>query len=70
MIQQELQLLIHAGDRLTNANVRQILQGLYNRYNIKRKAKATDITLFGFVTKRAVISIDGKRNEGIRIIRG
>lgn len=69
MIQEELQQLIHAGDRLTNANVRRILQGLYDRYNIKRKARATDITLFGFVTKRAIISIDGKRNEGIQIIR-
>lgn len=69
MIQQELQLLIHTGDRLTNANVRRILQCLYDRYNIKRKAKATDITLFGFVTKRAIISVDGKRNEGIQIIR-
>ena len=69
MIQQELQLLIHTGERLTNAQVRQILQGLYDKYNIKRKAKATDITLFGFVTKRAIISVDGKRNEGIQIIR-
>ena len=69
MIQQELQLLIHTGDRLTNAQVRRILQGLYDRYNIKRKAKATDITLFGFVTKRAIISIDGERNEGIQVIR-
>lgn len=69
MIQQELQQLIHTGDRLTNAQVRRILQGLYDRYNIKRKARATDITLFGFVSKRAIISIDGKRNEGIQIIR-
>lgn len=69
MIQQELQLLIHIGDRFTNAQVRRILQDLYDKYNIKRKAKATDITLFGFVTKRAIISIDGKRNEGIQIIR-
>lgn len=69
MIQTELQQIVHTGDRLTNAEVRRLLQGLYDRHNIRKRARATDITLFGFTTKRAIISVDGKRNEGIQIIR-
>lgn len=68
MIQTEIHQLIHVGDRLPNAEIRRLLQALYDKYNIKRKAKATDITFFGFVTQRAVISVDGKRKEGIKII--
>lgn len=70
MIHQEIHQLIRVGDRLPNAEVRRLLQGLYDKYKIKRKAKATDVTFFGFITKRTIISVDGKRKEGIRIIRG
>lgn len=69
MIHQEIHQLIRVGDRLPNAEVRRLLQGLYDKYKIKRKAKATDITIFGYITKRAIISVDGKRNEGVQIIR-
>ena len=68
MIQQELRNIIHAGDRLTNSEVRTILQSLYDKHQIKKRARATDIILFGFLTKRAIIMRDGKRNEGIRIL--
>jgi hypothetical protein len=69
MMEKELFELIHIGDRLTNKEVRRLLQSLYDRHNIRKRARATDITLFGIHTKRAIISIDGKRNEGIQIIR-
>ena len=68
MIQKELQQIIHTGDRLTNSEVRIVLQSLYDKYQIKKRARATDIILFGFITKRAIIMKDGKRNEGIRIV--
>ena len=68
MIQKELQQIIHTGDRLTNTDVRRILQSQYDKHQIRKRAKATDIVLFGFLTKRAIIMKDGKRNEGIRIL--
>ena len=67
MIQHELQQIIHTGDRLTNSEVRKVLQSLYDKYQIKKKARATDILLFGILSKRAIIMKDGKRNEGMRI---
>ena len=68
MIQHELQQIIHTGDRLTNSEVRKALQSLYDKYQIKKKARATDILLFGILSKRAIIMKDGKRNEGMRIV--
>ena len=68
MIQHELQQIIHKGDRLTNSEVRKLLQSLYDKYQIKKRARATDILLFGFQTKRITISLNGKRNEGVRFI--
>ena len=68
MIQQELQQIIHTGDRLTNSEVRKVLQSLYDKYQIKKKARATDILLFGILSIRAIIMKDGKRNEGMRIV--
>lgn len=68
MIQKELQQIIHTGDRLTNSEVRKVLQSLYDKYQIKKKARATDILLFSILSKRAIIMKDGKRNEGMRIV--
>lgn len=68
MIQQELRQIIHTGDRLTNSEVRRLLQTLYDKHQIRKRARATDIILFGFLTKRAIIMKNGKRNEGIRIV--
>ena len=68
MIQHELQQIIHTGDRLTNSEVRKVLQSLYDKYQIKKKARATDILLFGILSKSAIIMKDGKRNEGMRIV--
>ena len=68
MIQHELQQIIHTGDRLTNSEVRKVLQSLYDKYQIKKKARATDILLFGILSKRSIIMKDGKRNEGMRIV--
>lgn len=69
MIQQELQQLIHIGDRLTNTDIRRILQIYYDRHNLGRRAKATDLSLYGFITKRSIISSNGKRMEGVRVIK-
>ena len=44
------------------------LQSLYDKYKIKKTAKSTDLLLFDYETKRAIIMKDGKRCEGIKIV--
>lgn len=55
MIQQEILQLFNNGERITNAEVRRRLQTIYDRYNINRKPKATDLLLYGLKTKRVAI---------------
>lgn len=69
MIQQELQQIIHIGDRLSNTDIRRILQIHYDRYNFGRRAKAIDLSLYGFITKRSIINSNGKRLVGVRVIK-
>lgn len=67
MIQQEIQQSFTHGERVTNAEVRRRLQALYDRYNINRKAKATDLLLYGIKTRRVAIRNGEKRLEGVSI---
>ncbi len=69
MIHDEIKLLFHTGDRLSIREVKQLLQMAYNRNEINKKAKSTDLALFGIKTKRSIIAKDGRRVEGIRIIK-
>ena len=46
-----------------------MLQAVYDRNEINTKAKSTDLALFGIKTKRSIIAKDGRRVEGIRIIK-
>lgn len=64
----QLHKLFKSGDIITIKELNQILQSLYDKYKIKKNARSTDLLLFGFETKRAIIMKDGKRNEGIRIV--
>ena len=64
----QLHKLFKSGDIITIKELNQTLQSLYDKYKIKKNARSTDLLLFGFETKRAIIMKDGKRNEGIRIV--
>ena len=64
----QLHKLFKSGDIITIKELTQTLQSLYDKYKIKKNAQSTDLLLFGFETKRAIIMKDGKRNEGIRIV--
>lgn len=66
-IQDELRIIFRNGERVTNKRLKKTLQHLYNQHEIKSKAKATDIRLFGYSAKRAVIREDGKKIEGLEI---
>ena len=69
MIRDDIKQLFHLGDRLTINEVKLMLQAVYDRNDIIKKAKSTDLALLGVKTKRAIITKDGRRAEGIRVIR-
>ena len=68
MIYHDLLELFHVGDRYSLAEVKQILQGVYDKHGLISKAKATDLLQFGFKTKRTILSKEGHRAEGFRIV--
>lgn len=68
MIQQEIQQSFTHGERVTNAEVRRRLQTIYDRYNINRKPKATDLLLYGIKTRRVAIKQGERRQEGVLVL--
>ena len=66
LIKEELH--YQTGDRVTNKELKATLQGLYDKYQIKEKAKATHIVRYGYQTKRCKIRIGDKRIDGVEII--
>ena len=69
MILDDIKHLFHLGDRLSIREVKRMLQAVYDRNEVDTKAKSTDLALFGIKTKRSIIAKDGRRVEGIRIIK-
>ena len=66
LIKEELH--YQTGDRVTNKDLKATLQCLYDKYQIKKKAKATHIAKYGYLTKRCKIRIGDKRIDGIEIL--
>ena len=66
MIRNELH--YQTGDRVTNKDLKATLQSLYDKYQIKEKAKATHIVRYGYLTKRCKIRIADKRIDGVEIL--
>ncbi len=67
MIRNDLLQLFHVKDRYTIVEIKQMLQTVYNNHSLNNKAKSTDLALFGVKAKRAIISKNGKRHEGLEI---
>lgn len=65
MIQEELNYSI--GERATNQELKVALQNLYDKYNIKERAKATHIARY-YKVKKCKIRIGDKRVDGYEII--
>ena len=55
------------GDRVTNKELKDTLQALYDKYQIKEKAKATHIARY-YKVKKCKIRIGDKRVDGYEII--
>ena len=65
LIKEELH--YQTGDRVTNKELKATLQSLYDKYQIKEKAKATHIMNFGYFTKKCKIRIGDKRVDGLEL---
>ena len=65
MIQEELHHIYKQGDKITIKELNKTLQSLYDKYQIKKKARSTDLLLFGFKTKRVTVSRNSKREEAL-----
>jgi len=65
LIKEELH--YQTGDRVTNKELKATLQSLYDKYQIKEKAKATHIVNFGYLTKKCKIRIGDKRIDGLEL---
>ena len=66
-IRNELQKLYHTGDRVTNKDLKRIIQEIYDRLGFKCKAKGTDIKLYGYSTRKVKIRIDNMRLDGVEL---
>lgn len=67
-LQEEIHRIFFIGDKITNKEVKNILQRLYNKHQIDCKAQATHLKLFGFRVKRVAITKGDKRIEGLQIL--
>ena len=60
--------LFEVGKKYTKAEIKEMLKKFYQENNIDAKPKASDLEEY-FEIKRAIISDNGKRNEGFLLIK-
>ena len=60
--------IFHGGDRVSNKKLKETIQAIYNQFGwASLKAKGTDITKFGFRTKKCKIRIGKDRIDGVEL---
>lgn len=64
----EFRKVIKSGDKILNAELKEITQKIYNKLGIKKSAKATDINDY-YDTKPIKITVDNIRLNGLEIIK-
>ena len=62
-----LKKILKAGQRITKAQLKVLIQQQYNLLGIKKTAKATDIAKFGFDTKEVKIKEGGRYINGVEL---
>ena len=68
MIEQELHQMYPSGTRVSNKELKEVIQMLYDSYGIKAVATATDITRYGYSTRACKIPTDNGRINGLILI--
>lgn len=66
-IEHSLKQQLHTGQRISKADLKGLIQQVYNSQGVKKTAKATDITKFGFDTKEVKIKIRDKYINGVEL---
>ena len=69
LVVQELNKLYPTGIRVTNKDLKRSIQDIYDRLGYKAHAKGTDILKYGYHAKKVKIRIDGKRVDGVELIK-
>lgn len=65
MISKELYSKYPSESRVSNKELKKVLQSLYDKYGIRAKATATDITRFGYKVKPCKVPSDKGRINGL-----
>lgn len=68
MIKAELHNRYPSGCRVSNKELKKVIQMLYDSYGIKAVATATDITRYGYSTRACKIPTDNGRINGLILI--
>lgn len=68
MIEAELHNRYPSGCRVSNKELKKVIQMLYDSYGIKAVATATDITRYGYSTRACKIPTDDGRINGLILI--
>ena len=68
MIEAELHNRYPSGCRVSNKELKKVIQMLYDSYGIKAVATATDITRYGYSTRACKIPTDNGRINGLILI--
>lgn len=66
-IEHSLKQQLHSGQRISKADLKGLIQQVYNSQGVKKTAKATDITKFGFDTKEVKMKIRDKYINGVEL---
>lgn len=64
MMKKELHSRYPSGSRVSNKELKEVLQNLYDKYGLKVVATATDITRFGYKVKPCKMPSDNGRING------
>lgn len=68
MIETELHNRYPSGCRVSNKELKAVLQMLYDSYGIKAVATATDITRYGYSTRACKVRTEDGRKNGLILI--
>ena len=64
MMKKELHSRYPSGSRVSNKELKEVLQNLYDKYGLKVVATATDITRYGYKVKPCKLPSDTGRING------
>jgi hypothetical protein len=66
-VEYQLKQVLSTGTRISKAELKKLIQQHYDKLGIKKTAKATDITKFGFDTKEVKIRVNDKYINGVEV---